>query len=91
MEYFNVNRFLSVQIKNYFSVQKNIFSVKKCPVSSLLDYQSTHMCMQLDAPFFTCFTHKKKIICHEPMLIKCVFVSDYCNDGIEDIPFNVTC
>ena len=40
-------------------VYKNTFSVKKCPVCSLLDYQSTHVCMQLDAPFFTYFILKK--------------------------------
>ena len=58
MEYFNFDRFLSVQIKMIL-VYKNTFSEKKCPVCSLLDYQSTHVCMQLDAPFFTYFTQKK--------------------------------
>ena len=42
-------------------LKKNKFSVKKCPVCSLLDYLSTHVCMQLDAPFFTCFTQKKNL------------------------------
>ena len=58
LEYFNFNRFLSVQIK-IILVLKNTFFVKKSPVCSLLDYQSTHVCMQLDAPFFTYFTQKK--------------------------------
>ena len=61
MEYFNFDRFFSVQIKMIL-VYKNTFSVKKCPVCSLLDYQSTHVhdvCMQSDAPFFTYFTQKK--------------------------------
>ena len=58
MEYFDFNRFLSVQIKMILVYKKYIF-VKKCPVCSLLDYQSTHVCMQLDAPFFTYFTQKK--------------------------------
>ena len=43
MEYFNFDRFLSVQIKMIL-VYKN--------------YQSTHVCMQLDVPFFTYFTQK---------------------------------
>ena len=60
MEYLDFNRFLSVQIK-IILVYKNAFSVKKCPVCSLLDYQSTHVCMQLDAPFFTYFTLKKNL------------------------------
>ena len=38
---------------------KNTFSVKKCQGCSFLDYQSTHVCLQLDAPFFACFTQKK--------------------------------
>ena len=71
MEYFNLHRFLSVQIKIILWYKK-YFSVKKCPVCSLLDYQSTHpiyhVCMQSDAPFFTYFTQKKsEFICHEPM------------------------
>ena len=45
MEYIDFNKFLSVQIKMIL-VYKNTFSVKKCPVCSLLDYQSTRVCMQ---------------------------------------------
>ena len=67
MEYFNFNMFLSVQIKMIL-VYKNTFSVKNCPLCLLLDYQSAHVCMQLDAPFFTYVTRKKsKFICHESM------------------------
>ena len=33
--------------------------MKKCPVCSLLDYQSTHVCWKLDAHFFACFSQKK--------------------------------
>ena len=61
MEYFNFNRFLWVQIKMILVYKKNALSAKKCPVCSLLDYQSTHVCMQLDAPFFTYFTQKKNL------------------------------
>ena len=35
--------------------------MNKCAVCSLLDYQSTHVCMQLDAPFFTYFIQKKNL------------------------------
>ena len=58
MEYFDFNSFLSVQIKMILVYKKYIF-FEKCPVCSLLDYQSTHVCMQSDAPFFTYFTQKK--------------------------------
>ena len=58
MEYSRFNNFLSVQLK-LILVYKNAFSVKQSPVYSLLDYQSTHVCLQLDAPFFACFTQKK--------------------------------
>ena len=69
-------------------VYKNTFSVKKFPVCSLLDYQSTHVCMQLNAPFFIYFT-QKKIYIYFPRsdAIKCVFVSDYWNGCIDDILF----
>ena len=62
--------------------------MKKCPVCSLHDYQSTHVCMQSDAPFFTYFTQKKiKIYLPRTNVIKCVFVSDYWYDCIGDILF----
>ena len=44
--------------------------MKKCPVCSLLDYQSTHVCMQLDAPFFTYFTLEKNLN---------LFATNWCN------------
>ena len=45
---FNFDRFLSVQLK-VILVYKKTFSVKKYPVCSLLAYQSTQVCLQLDA------------------------------------------
>ena len=62
MEYLNFNRFLSVQIKMIL-VYKNTFSVKKCPVCSLLDYQSTHVCMQFNyrCPFLYIFHSEKNL------------------------------
>ena len=33
--------------------------MKKCSVYSRLDYQSTHGCLQLNAPLFACSTQKK--------------------------------
>ena len=58
MEYFNVNRFLSVQIKIILVYKKYIFCEEMSSVLTL-DYQSTHVCMQSDTPFFTYFTQKK--------------------------------
>ena len=55
---------------------------------SLLDCQSTHVCLQLNAPFFACFTQKKvKIYLPWTDVIKCVFVSNYLNDCNDDITF----
>ena len=59
MEYLDFNRFLSVQIKMIL-VYKNTFSVKKCPVCSLLDYQSTHVC-RIRCPFLYIFHSEKNL------------------------------
>ena len=59
MEYFDFNRFLSVQIKMVLVCKKIIFGQEMSSV--LTPYQSTHVCMQLDAPFFTYFTQKKNL------------------------------
>ena len=63
--------------------------MKKYPVCLLLDYQFTRVCLQLDAPFLTCFIQIKKIYIYLQWtdVVKCVFVSDYWNDYIDDILF----
>ena len=91
MEYLQFDRLLSVQ-SELLLVYKNAFYEKKCPAHWLLDYQSTHVCLQLDFPFFACIAQKKNqnLFAMNQCNKKRVY-ADCLNDCIDDILFYVTC
>ena len=79
MEYFDVNRFLSVQIQMILVYKKYIFCEEKSSV--LTPWLPIYPCVHaIRCPFLYMFHSEKNL-----NLIKCVFVSDYWNDCIDDI------
>ena len=88
MEYFDFNRFLSVQIKMILVYKKYIFCEEMFSV--LTPWLPIYPCVHaIRCPFLYIFNSEKKIWIYLPQtdVIKCVFVSDYWNDCIDDILF----